>query len=201
MCAREPVVPADFPERLGGGVNRSQLVEEIASTTGLGRREAGDAVDAFTSMVSSQVRAGNKVTIYGFGSFSPTAHKARTGRNPRTGDPVKIPASKGIRFSAAAGLKEELNSKKSAAKKTAQAKVAKVSTAKAAKAAPAKATAKQVAAPLKKAAPTRAVQPAPKKATASKVAPAKPAAKKTAPANKSVAATKATRSTVKATKR
>ncbi|MGC8627765.1 MAG: HU family DNA-binding protein [Acidimicrobiales bacterium] len=197
MCAREPVVPADFPERLGGGVNRSQLVEEIASTTGLGRREAGEAVDAFTSTVSSQVKAGNKVTIYGFGSFSPTAHKARTGRNPRTGDPVKIPASKGIRFSAAAGLKEELNSKKSAAKKTAQAKAAKASAAKAVKVAPAKATAKQVPAALKKSASARAVQAGPNKAVATKAG----AAKKTAPANKSATAAKATRSTAKATKK
>ena len=62
------------------------------------------------------------MTIYGFGSFNPTSRKARTGRNPRTGQPVKIAASKGIRFSPATGFKADLNAKKSAAKKAAPAK-------------------------------------------------------------------------------
>ena len=98
-------------------MNRSQLVEEIASTTGLTKRQAEEAVDAFVGTIGDQVRSGTKVTIYGFGSFNPTARKARTGRNPRTGQPVKIAASKGIRFSPATGFKADLNSKKAAAKK------------------------------------------------------------------------------------
>jgi DNA-binding protein HU-beta len=105
-------------------LNRSQLVEEIATTTGLTKRQAEEAVDSFVVTIGDQVRSGNKVTIYGFGSFNPTARKARTGRNPRTGQPVKIAASKGIRFSPATGFKADLNAKKSAAKKTAAAKAA-----------------------------------------------------------------------------
>ncbi len=105
-------------------MNRSQLVEEIATTTGLTKRQAEEAVDAFVVTIGDQVRSGSKVTIYGFGSFNPTARKARTGRNPRTGQPVKIAASKGIRFSPATGFKADLNAKKSAAKKTAAAKTA-----------------------------------------------------------------------------
>ena len=103
-------------------MNRSQLVEEIASTTGLTKRQAEEAVDSFVVTIGDQVRSGSKVTIYGFGSFNPTSRKARTGRNPRTGQPVKIAASKGIRFSPATGFKADLNTKKSAAKKTAAAK-------------------------------------------------------------------------------
>src|SRR5271170_3497495 len=103
-------------------MNRSQLVEEIASTTGLTKRQAEEAVDAFVGTIGDQVRSGTKVTIYGFGSFNPTARKARTGRNPRTGQPVKIAASKGIRFSPATGFKADLNAKKSAAKNAAAAK-------------------------------------------------------------------------------
>ena len=103
-------------------MNRSQLVEEIADTTGLTKRQAEEAVDAFVFTIGDQVRSGSKVTIYGFGSFNPTSRKARTGRNPRTGQPVKIAASKGIRFSPATGFKADLNAKKSAAKKAAAAK-------------------------------------------------------------------------------
>ena len=105
-------------------MNRSQLVEEIASTTGLTKRQAEEAVDAFVGTIGDQVRSGTKVTIYGFGSFNPTSRKARTGRNPRTGQPVKIAASKGIRFSPATGFKADLNTKKAAAKKAAPAKKA-----------------------------------------------------------------------------
>ena len=105
-------------------MNRSQLVDEIASTTGLTRRQAEEAVDAFVGTIGDQVRSGTKVTIYGFGSFNPTSRKARTGRNPRTGQPVKIAASKGIRFSPATGFKADLNMKKAAARKMAAAKTA-----------------------------------------------------------------------------
>ena len=125
-------------------MNRSQLVEEIASTTGLTKHQAEEAVDAFVGTIGDQVRSGTKVTIYGFGSFNPTARKARTGRNPRTGQPVKIAASKGIRFSPATGFKADLNSKKAAAKKTAPAKKA-VPVRAAAKAAAARSTTRATA--------------------------------------------------------
>ena len=125
--------------------------------------------------IGDQVRSGNKVTIYGFGSFNPTSRKARTGRNPRTGQPVKIAASKGIRFSPATGFKADLNAKK-AAKKAAPAKApaAKAPAAKAvraavaAKAVPAKATnavpgkAPARKAPAKAAVPARAARPGPR---------------------------------------
>jgi len=174
-------------------LNRSQLVEEIASTAGLARRQADEAVDAFVNVVAAQVRSGNKVTIYGFGSFNPTSRKARTGRNPRTGQPVKIAASKGIRFSPATGFKAELNAKKAAAKKAAPAKAVKApaakavraTTVKAAKVAAAKAPARKVVAKAAKAAPVARAASRPVKKVA---APAVKAAVAKAPAKKAVAA-------------
>lgn len=193
-------------------MNRSQLVEEIASSTGLSKRQAEDAVDAFVGTIGDQVRTGSKVTIYGFGSFNPTQRKARTGRNPRTGAPVKIAASKGIRFSPATGFKADLNAKKAGGRKAAAAKAtgrvtAKAAPAKATKAtkatkgaaAPAKTTARKAAVATKavgrpkKAAATapasKKAAPAARASAKKAAAPAK-AAKKAAPA-KAVKATKA----------
>jgi DNA-binding protein HU-beta len=146
-------------------------------------------VDAFVGTIGDQVRSGTKVTIYGFGSFNPTSRKARTGRNPRTGQPVKIAASKGIRFSPATGFKADLNMKKAAARKMAAAKTAaakapaaRATTAKtaAAKAPAAKANGRVVAraTSARAAKATKTAQAAPAKANGRKTAAA---AKATAP--------------------
>jgi DNA-binding protein HU-beta len=105
----------------------------------LDKKRAEAAVNAMTDTVIAQTKAGNKVTIFGFGTFSPGARAARMGRNPQTGAPVKIAASKVVRFSPASAYKEALNSrgKAATAKKAAPArksgtakKAAKKSTAK-----------------------------------------------------------------------
>jgi DNA-binding protein HU-beta len=200
-------------------LNRSQLVEEIASTTGLTKRQAEEAVDAFVVTIGDQVRTGSKVTIYGFGSFNPTARKARTGRNPRTGQPVKIAASKGIRFSPATGFKADLNSRKSAAKKTAATKASasrttgRVTATKATKATKAtttsavKGTARKSVAATKTAAkrsPGRPAKTAPaKKATTKKASAVKATAKKTtakATAKKATKASKAGKAPAKSSR-
>ena len=122
-------------------MNRSELVERVAAATGLERKQADAAVDAVLDAVMSETRAGNKVSLFGFGTFNPTARAARTGRNPQTGAPVKIAASKSVRFAPASAFKQALNSKggtkKAAATKAAGKKAApaKKSTKKAAKAA------------------------------------------------------------------
>ena len=74
----------------------------------------------------AETKAGNKVAIFGFGTFSPSARAARMGRNPQTGAPVRIAASRGVRFAPASAFKESLNSrgKAAAAKKAAPAKKA-----------------------------------------------------------------------------
>ena len=122
-------------------MNKSELVDHVRDAAGLDRRTAEAAVNAFVSAVMKDVRAGNKVSISGFGIFNPTARAARMGRNPQTGAPVKIAASKGVRFNAATAFKNELNAggKRAAAKKTAPKKGAASRTKKApAKKAPAK---------------------------------------------------------------
>jgi DNA-binding protein HU-beta len=120
-------------------VNRTELVDAVAAETGLERKQAEAAVKAFSDAVIAETKSGDKVSIFGFGTFTPTARAARMGRNPQTGTPVKIAASKGVRFSPAAAFKTTLNTKKAAPKKTAAKKTA---AAKApAKAATAKATA------------------------------------------------------------
>jgi DNA-binding protein HU-beta len=107
-------------------VNRTELVEAVAMKTGLDKKNAEAAVSAVTESVMTETRSGNKVAIFGFGTFSPSARAARMGRNPQTGAPVRIAASKGVRFAPASAFKEALNSrgKVAATKKAAPAKKA-----------------------------------------------------------------------------
>ncbi len=102
-------------------MNRSELVQRVAEVAGLDRSTADRACDAFIDAVMSDTKAGNKVSLFGFGTFTPTSRAARTGRNPRTGEAVKIAASKSVRFSPAAAFKTSLNGK-GGAKKSAPAK-------------------------------------------------------------------------------
>lgn len=102
-------------------MNRSELVHRVAEVAGLDRSTADRACDAFIDAVMSDTKAGNKVSLFGFGTFTPTSRAARTGRNPRTGEAVKIAASKSVRFSPAAAFKTSLNGK-GGAKKSAPAK-------------------------------------------------------------------------------
>lgn len=105
-------------------VNRTELVEAVAGKAGLDRKQSETAVNAVTESIMSETRSGNKVAIFGFGTFSPSARAARMGRNPQTGAPVRIAASKSVRFAPASAFKEALNSrgKAAGAKKAAPAK-------------------------------------------------------------------------------
>lgn len=101
-------------------MNKGELVEQVASLSGLDKRTAESAVNAFTQSVMDATRAGDRVAILGFGTFTPTSRAARTGRNPQTGAPVKIAASKSVRFSPGSQFKSALNTKggaKTSAKK------------------------------------------------------------------------------------
>jgi DNA-binding protein HU-beta len=127
-------------------VNKADVVDRVAGEAGVPRQQAENVLNAFFDTVRSAARTGDRIGWPGFGSFSTTQRKARTGRNPRTGEAVKIPATKAVKFSASSTLKEFLNAggakkaggTKKAAKKAGGAK-------KAAKKAPAK------KAPVKKA--------------------------------------------------
>jgi len=97
----------------GGAVNKSGLIDAVCKTTSLAKRDAEEAVNALVHVVSKEVRSGRRVVVAGFGSFNPTHRGARMGRNPRTGAPVSISASRGVRFAASGTFKDVLNGKAS----------------------------------------------------------------------------------------
>lgn len=91
-------------------MNKSELIDKVAESSGLTKSEAERAVAAFTDVVIGTVKTGDKVAILGFGTFNPKSRAARTGRNPRTGEPVQIKASKSVGFTVGSAFKEALNS-------------------------------------------------------------------------------------------
>jgi DNA-binding protein HU-beta len=192
-------------------VNKSELVEAVASAAGLDKRQAEAAIGAFVDSVVTKTKAGEQVSIFGFGAFKPTARAARKGRNPQTGAPVKIAASKGVKFQPATAFKTVLNTratKKAAAKKTTT-PAAKKTASKAAPASKAPATKATKAATTKaavaKSPATKSVaaaKAAATKATTAKATTAKATtAKKAAPAAKTSRATKVTAPAKKAAKK
>lgn len=92
-------------------MNRSELVQLVAEHADVNKSTADRAVAAFVDAVIADAKKGHKVQIFGFGTFTPTSRPARTGRNPQTGEPVHIAASKSVRFSPAAAFKSSLNTK------------------------------------------------------------------------------------------
>ena len=133
-CTRKPsLITGNFPKRQEVAVNKSELVDQVAGSTGLEKRQAESAVTAMIDAVIAEAKSGNRVSIFGFGTFTPTSRAARVGRNPQTGAPVKIAASKGVRFAPAQAFKTALNAK-AGAKKAAAAKKATAKKATAAKA-------------------------------------------------------------------
>lgn len=91
-------------------MNKTELVDAIHSAAGgVDKKDVAEVVDAFINVVQGAVARDDKVTIPGFGAWSRSQRAARTGRNPRTGEPVQIAASKGVKFSAGAAFKKEVN--------------------------------------------------------------------------------------------
>ena len=91
-------------------MNKSELVDSIAEGAGLSKADAERALNALIDAVQGAVANDDKVTLPGFGSFSRSSRAARTGRNPRTGEPVQIKASKAVKFSVGADFKKKVNS-------------------------------------------------------------------------------------------
>ena len=91
-------------------MNKSELVDALADLTGMTKADAGRAVDAlFTpdgGIIAKALKAGDRVQITGFGTFEAKSRKARTGRNPRTGETIKIAATRTPSFRAGKGLKD-----------------------------------------------------------------------------------------------
>ena len=89
-------------------MTKAELVAKIASEGGITKSQADKAVDGFVSAVSAALSGGDKITLVGFGTFSVWARPQREGRNPRTGEKIKIAASKVVRFKAGRTLSEKL---------------------------------------------------------------------------------------------
>lgn len=89
-------------------MNKGDLVEAVAKQTGLSKSAAQGALDAVIDNISKSLKKGQSVTLVGFGTFSVSKRKARTGRNPQTGEPIKIGARKVPKFTAGKGLKDDV---------------------------------------------------------------------------------------------
>lgn len=90
-------------------MNKTQLIEHIAATTDLSKAAAGRVLSTVLESVSKTLKKGGTVSLTGFGSFSVTKRKARIGRNPKTGDALKIKAAKVPQFRPSKGLRDALN--------------------------------------------------------------------------------------------
>ncbi|MDP2229618.1 HU family DNA-binding protein [Methylotenera sp.] len=90
-------------------MNKSELIDAIATSAGLTKADAGRAIDATTAAIAAALKNGDVVTLVGFGTFKVTERAARTGRNPRTGAELKISARKAPGFTAGKTLKDSVN--------------------------------------------------------------------------------------------
>lgn len=86
-------------------MNKSELIDAIAAKSGVSKADAGKIVDAFVETVVETVAKGEEVRLIGFGTFGVSERAERTGRNPRSGDKIKIPACKAPKFAAGAQFK------------------------------------------------------------------------------------------------
>lgn len=87
-------------------MTKADLIGKVATKAGLTKAEAAKALDSTIEAIKESLKKGEKVTLVGFGSFYVTKRKARKGRNPRTGQEIKIPATKIPKFSAGKSLKD-----------------------------------------------------------------------------------------------
>lgn len=87
-------------------MNKTELVAAVAEQTGLTKKQAEEAVKAFTAAITAELVEGGKVQLVGFGSFETKERNARVGRNPRTKEEIEIPASRVPAFKAGKALKD-----------------------------------------------------------------------------------------------
>jgi DNA-binding protein HU-beta len=90
-------------------MTKAELIESVASKVDLPRATAERAVNTMFDEMVSALRQGDKVNISGFGTFSVSTRKARTGRNPKTGESIEIAASRAAKFKPGKTLKDEIN--------------------------------------------------------------------------------------------
>ncbi|EAU56019.1 HU family DNA-binding protein [Mariprofundus ferrooxydans] len=90
-------------------MNKTDLIDHVASSAGMSKTAAGDAVDAVLSGITASLSGGGSVSLVGFGTFSVTARAARTARNPRTGEAIAVAASNAPKFKPGKALKDAVN--------------------------------------------------------------------------------------------
>jgi len=92
-------------------MNKAELIDAMAKETGLTKKDAGAALASFIATVSKEMKKGGSVQLIGFGTFEVGKRAARTGRNPQTGEAIKIKAAKTPKFKAGKALKDTVNKK------------------------------------------------------------------------------------------
>jgi DNA-binding protein HU-beta len=90
-------------------MTKSDLIDSLANKAGLPRPRAEELLNFVLDDITAALQRGDKVNISGFGTFTVSSRKARTGRNPKTGEPIEIPATRSAKFRAGKGLKEALS--------------------------------------------------------------------------------------------
>ncbi|WP_353190922.1 HU family DNA-binding protein [Pandoraea pnomenusa] len=92
-------------------MNKQELIDAVAGATGASKAQTGETIDALLETVKKAVAKGDSVQLIGFGSFGSGKRAARTGRNPKTGEAIKIPAAKTVKFTAGKAFKDAVNKK------------------------------------------------------------------------------------------
>ena len=90
-------------------MNKTDLIDAVAECADLSKADSARAVDAVIASITKALKSGDSVTVVGFGTFQVRERAARTGRNPKTGDAIKIEASKNPAFKAGKALKDAVN--------------------------------------------------------------------------------------------
>lgn len=93
-------------------MNRKELIDALATKTGSSKADADHAISALLEIISDTLKKGDSLSLVGFGTFEVRSRAARTGRNPKTGEELKIKAAKAPAFKAGATLKAAVNSGK-----------------------------------------------------------------------------------------
>ncbi|MFL9989553.1 HU family DNA-binding protein [Paraburkholderia sediminicola] len=93
-------------------MNKSDLIDAVSAQTDASKAQTGEALEAVIAAITRAVTSGETVQLIGFGSFSTKARAERTGRNPKTGKEITIPASKTVKFTAGKAFKDVVNSVK-----------------------------------------------------------------------------------------
>jgi DNA-binding protein HU-beta len=98
-------------DHLDGGfeMNKQDLIGAVAEAAGVTKAESGKVIEAVFDTITATLKKGDEVRLVGFGTFAVTKRKASTGRNPRTGEPMKIKASSQPKFKAGKSLKDAVN--------------------------------------------------------------------------------------------